>query len=153
MSRVEKIGKLRALVEKYADAYIAYHEGHGEAAKKGERDMPRIMKRIEVLFLGDEHKEPRIERGKPFKLCGCGKSYTVREWDELPLLGVVAHDVEENGPPARLEYKTCSCGSTITVHLTPLPSSAGVETYESIDALVEHLRSESWEHTLSGKKP
>jgi len=55
----------------------------------------------------------------PFKVCPCGKSYSVEEWRRLPRSGV--WDVERELPGATtgapappIELRTCSsCGSTI----------------------------------------
>lgn len=45
-----------------------------------------------------------------FKTCACcGRRFTEREWNALPLLGEYADDVE------RICMKNCSCGSTIAV--------------------------------------
>ena len=89
---------------------------------------------------------------KAFKLCGCGRAFSLREWDALPLVGHQAHEPDKDGlPPFRLEYRNCPCGSTLTIYLAPFFSDAGLETYERQQAIQEATLSESWERVLSGK--
>lgn len=55
----------------------------------------------------------RIELATTGKRCMCcGAVYTTIEWLALPLVGVKAF-----GPDV-LEYRNCTCGSTLTIHVT-----------------------------------
>lgn len=90
---------------------------------------------------------------RAFKLCGCGRAFTLQEWDALPLVGHQAHEPDRDGlPPFRLEYRNCPCGSTLTVYLAPFFSDAGLETYEKQTFVQAATLSESWEEVLSGKE-
>ena len=56
-----------------------------------------------------------------FKVCTCGKRYTVKEWRQLPRCGSVV-DIEQSHPASAgedeippFELRTCSrCGSTVS---------------------------------------
>lgn len=48
----------------------------------------------------------------PFKKCGCGKHFTMAQWNCLSLVG--AQDYEEDGDQ-KLELRNCPCGSTIGI--------------------------------------
>jgi hypothetical protein len=50
----------------------------------------------------------------PFKVCRCGRSYSLSEWKALPRLGIADYRVESADP--LLELRHCVCRSTLAVH-------------------------------------
>lgn len=59
-----------------------------------------------------ETSEKLLELGF-FKVCGCGKAYTEKEWRNLTQVGrSVVYD--SSGAPVREEIRNCNCGSTLT---------------------------------------
>ncbi len=49
------------------------------------------------------------------KTCGCGRRYSRAEWGALPCVGVSFSPADAEGPAEHLEYRNCSCGSTIAI--------------------------------------
>ena len=47
--------------------------------------------------------------------CGCGKSYTLEEFRELPYCGKVVHDDGEE--PWAIEIRNCTCGSSRAINV------------------------------------
>lgn len=60
----------------------------------------------------------RDYEGMAPKRCRCGQVYCGHEWAELPYVG------EQNYEGEVLEFRNCSCGSTIAVELEPYTSTA-----------------------------
>ena len=50
--------------------------------------------------------------------CVCGRSYDREGWLQLPYVGVGYTPVDCYGPAESLEYRNCTCGSTIVVPIT-----------------------------------
>lgn len=65
---------------------------------------------------GDVERETAAEG--PFKTCGtCGRVFATRaDWDALDLCGRSEDDGEL--PPLVLEFRNCSCGSTLAIDVT-----------------------------------
>lgn len=57
---------------------------------------------------------PDTARAAPFKVCGCGRSYTASSWRLLRYRGV--QEVDET---LSLELRDCACRSTIAVEIVP----------------------------------
>lgn len=62
--------------------------------------------RLEVVKPGDE---------KIVHTCSCKRTFTMREWDDLVLVGFI-DEGHEMSPPF-LEQRNCSCGSTRAVSI------------------------------------
>lgn len=61
-----------------------------------------------------------------FKRCTtCGKRYSREAWAALPSIGSKP-DTDDNGKPISLEFRNCSCGSTLTVEVPAKPEPAGL---------------------------
>jgi hypothetical protein len=52
-----------------------------------------------------------VRRNFP-RVCSCGRRYTYKAWQRLPLLGQTEYDWGEV-----LEYRNCACGSTMAIQL------------------------------------
>lgn len=56
------------------------------------------------------------------KVCSkCGKKYTEKQWERLPLLGYQTVEADEDGPGFTMELKNCPppCSSTLAVEVEP----------------------------------
>jgi hypothetical protein len=51
--------------------------------------------------------------------CGCGRTYTRRQWKALENLGVMHLPADEYGPESNVEMRNCACGSTLAVEKGP----------------------------------
>lgn len=53
-----------------------------------------------------------------FRRCGCGRTFTRAQWDELPLVGTQHVEADDEGPATDLEMKDCPvCKSTLAVEV------------------------------------
>lgn len=48
-----------------------------------------------------------------FKQCTRGATYTKSEWNELEHVGTQEMTFDDGGPDMHLEYRNCTCGSTM----------------------------------------
>lgn len=56
--------------------------------------------------------------GERFLKCSCGKQYRIRDWQKLRLVGTqIIPAIPATSKAYQLEYRDCSCKSTITVEL------------------------------------
>ena len=54
------------------------------------------------------------------KTCSnCSRSFTKRQWQQLPLVGHQCVPKDETGPEAHREYRNCPCRSTLLVEVEP----------------------------------
>jgi len=51
------------------------------------------------------------------KRCACGRAFTVEQWRELRLVGVMRDEVDSDED---LEVRNCRCGSTISRRLADM---------------------------------
>jgi hypothetical protein len=47
----------------------------------------------------------------------CGAVYDAAGWSELPSLGVLHFDRDDDGPEQDLDHRNCRCGDTLVVDL------------------------------------
>jgi CheY-like chemotaxis protein len=68
---------------------------------------------LDLVLRALQSPPPRGEPSAIIKRCGCGRSYTHREWIALPLCG----RMHLPGGPEILELRNCPCGSSLGVGL------------------------------------
>jgi hypothetical protein len=54
---------------------------------------------------------PATKHDRPFKRCGCGKSYDIASWQMLPFVS------RWNTGDEVLELRNCTCSSTLAVEV------------------------------------
>lgn len=53
---------------------------------------------------------------EPVKVCGCGKTFTQAQWNELPLKGKQEIEADDEGPAETIEMRNCDrCSSTLGI--------------------------------------
>jgi hypothetical protein len=63
----------------------------------------------------------------PTKVCACGRSFTRAQWNALTYAGKQHVPAAIGEPAMDLEFRTCQCGSTITIDLLA-PGAPAEET-------------------------
>jgi hypothetical protein len=84
-----------------------------QQTEEARRILAAVGKASARIFVGDYWQGTAVGTGRvlaaSYKVCGCGKRYTVEQWRALALVG--------HGQG--LEYRNCSCRSTLAVEVAP----------------------------------
>lgn len=79
------------------------------------KDKDHLARSGELVLREEEvpEVESALMSAASYKGCSCGKSFSLKHWNELPLLGYI-ETADDDEKPFRLELRNCSdCGSTM----------------------------------------